>query len=244
MAVCGLRSGSSSAGWRGARGIREKGLVAAPGETSPGHVEQRPKNQPPRLTRFANGRGALSAGGQGGEVVNEPVEILAGDQLTPRPDNAWSSRERCDRVTSSTRESPRRREASRWRRYDEADEEQRGVRRTTMRKRLTAKLHGVKAELQRRMHQPVTEQGRWLQSVVKGYFAYHAIPGNWKALGAFRTQCIRLWYRALRRRSQKSRLTWERMAQIADAWLPHARILHPWPEQRLAALIRGKSRMR
>jgi RNA-directed DNA polymerase len=117
------------------------------------------------------------------------------------------------------------------------------VRRTTMRKRLTAKLHAVKAELQERMHQPVSEQGRWFQSVVRGYFAYHAVPGNWKALGTFRTQCARLWYQALRRRSQKSRLTWDRMTQITDPWLPPARILHPWPEERLAAFIQGKSRM-
>jgi group II intron reverse transcriptase/maturase len=117
------------------------------------------------------------------------------------------------------------------------------VRRTTMRKRLTAKLHEVKAELRKRMHQPVPEQGAWLRSVVRGYFAYHAVPGNWKALGAFRTQCTRLWYRALRRRSHKSRLTWNRMTTIADAWLPRARILHPWPEDRLADRIRGKSRM-
>jgi hypothetical protein len=117
------------------------------------------------------------------------------------------------------------------------------VRRTTMRQRLTAKLHEVKAELRRRMHQPVSEQGRWLQAVVRGYFAYHAVPGNWEALGAFRTQVTRLWYRTLRRRSQKSRLTWNRMTQIAAAWLPPARILHPWPEQRVADRIRGKSRM-
>jgi group II intron reverse transcriptase/maturase len=117
------------------------------------------------------------------------------------------------------------------------------VRRTTMKKRLTAKLHEVKAELRRRMHHPVPEQGAWLKSVVRGYFEYHAIPGNWNALGAFRTQCTRLWYRTLRRRSQKSRLTWERMTRLADAWLPPACILHPWPEQRLAGIIRGKSRM-
>jgi RNA-directed DNA polymerase len=116
--------------------------------------------------------------------------------------------------------------------------------RTTMRKRLTAKLHEVKAELRKRMHHPVTEQGKWLQSVVRGYFAYHAVPGNWEALGAFRTQCTRLWYRTLRRRSHKSRLTWERMTDIANAWLPRPRILHPWPEERCAAIIRSKSRVR
>ena len=117
------------------------------------------------------------------------------------------------------------------------------VRRTTMRKRLTAKLHEVKAELRTRMHQPVPQQGKWLQSVVRGYFAYHAVPGNWKALGEFRTQCTRMWYRALRRRSQKSKLTWDRMTVIANTWLPKARILHPHPEERRGVIIRSKSRM-
>jgi hypothetical protein len=86
--------------WRDGRRIREKGLLAEPGETSPGRVEQRVKNQLLRLTLFEGGRAAPSAGEPGGEVVSEPVEILAGGQLTPRRDNAWSSRERCDRVVS------------------------------------------------------------------------------------------------------------------------------------------------
>ena len=116
--------------------------------------------------------------------------------------------------------------------------------RATMRRRLTAKLHEVKAELRKRMHQSIPAQGRWLQSVVRGYFEYHAIPGNWKALGTFRTQVTRMWYKSLRRRSQKTRITWQRMTDIADRWLPPARILHPWPEQRLTAIIRGRSRMR
>jgi RNA-directed DNA polymerase len=117
------------------------------------------------------------------------------------------------------------------------------VRRTTMKRRLAAKLQEVKAELRKRMHQSILDQGVWLQSVVRGYFAYHAVPGNWRALGAFRTQCARLWYRTLRRRSQKARLTWERMTRLVATWLPPARIQHPWPEQRLAAVIQGKSRM-
>lgn len=90
------------------------------------------------------------------------------------------------------------------------------VRRVTLRKRLTAKLHEVKAELRQRMHQPIIEQGTWLASVVRGYFQYHAVPGNWHALGAFRTQCTRLWYKSLRRRSQKSRLNWDRMQKHAE----------------------------
>jgi RNA-directed DNA polymerase len=116
--------------------------------------------------------------------------------------------------------------------------------RITTKKRFTAKLREVKAELRKRMHHDLVEQGLWLRSVVRGYYEYHAIPGNWEAMGAFRTQVARHWYRTLRRRSQKSRLTWDRMAKIVDAWLPPARILHPWPEQRLHAIIQGRSRMR
>lgn len=118
------------------------------------------------------------------------------------------------------------------------------VARTTMRKRLTAKLKGVKEELRKRMHESTVKQGKWLASVVRGYFQYHAIPGNWEAIGAFRTQVARLWYRTLKRRSQKSNLDWDRMTTLVNAWLPKARILHPWPEQRFTERIRDKSPVR
>lgn len=117
------------------------------------------------------------------------------------------------------------------------------VGRITQRKRLTAKLHEVKAGLRERMHQPIVDQGRWLASVIRGYFAYHAIPGNWAALGSFRRQCTRIWHKTLRRRSHKTRITWVRMEALAQRWLPPARILHPWPEQRFSVFIQGKSRM-
>jgi hypothetical protein len=34
------------------------------------------------------------------------------------------------------------------------------------------------------------------------------------------------------------------MALLAKRWLPYARIFHPYPEQRLAVITRGRSRMR
>jgi group II intron reverse transcriptase/maturase len=117
------------------------------------------------------------------------------------------------------------------------------VRRITMKKRFTAKLQALKAELRNRVHQSLVSQGLWLRSVLQGYYAYHAVPGNWDAIGAFRTQIARLWYRTLRRRSQKTRLNWDRRQKHLDAGLPPARILHPWPEQRFDARIQGKSRM-
>ncbi len=118
------------------------------------------------------------------------------------------------------------------------------VKRKTMRKRLTAKLHEVKTELRKRMHQPIYAQGSWLRSVVRGYFAYHAIPDNCQSIGALRNQIAKLWYWTLRRRSQRNRMTWERMAEIVKNWLPPVRVLHPWPRQRFAAMTQGRSRMR
>jgi hypothetical protein len=100
--------------------------------------------------------------------------------------------------------------------------------------RMTAKLREIKEELRRRMHTSIPEQGRWLRAVVSGFLAYHAVPTNFRALNAFRYQVTTLWLRSLRRRSQKTTLTWERMLKLAADWLPTPRILHPWPNQRFA----------
>jgi group II intron reverse transcriptase/maturase len=104
--------------------------------------------------------------------------------------------------------------------------------RHTRRDRKQAKLREVTEDLRRRWHQDVAEQGRWLGSVVRGFFAYHAIPTNYRALSAFRHHVVELWRRALRRRSQKDRTSWTDMDRLADRWLPKPRISHPWPSQR------------
>ena len=108
------------------------------------------------------------------------------------------------------------------------------VQRKTRRDRMQAKLKEVKQELRKRMHQPIPEQGRWLAQVVRGYFAYHAVPTNRASISAFRRYVIRLWHRTLRRRSQKDRFPWERMPRLADDWLPQPRNFHPWPHVRFA----------
>ena len=105
----------------------------------------------------------------------------------------------------------------------------------TISKRLRAKLREVKTELMRRRHLPVPEQGQWLASVVRGHLVYYAVPGNTDTVAAFRTQVTRHWYMALRRRSQKTRLTWARMNPLVKRWLPPVRARHPFPAQRFAA---------
>ncbi len=111
-------------------------------------------------------------------------------------------------------------------------------------KRMRVKLLAVKREMARRMHLPIPEQGAWLASVLRGHYGYYAVPDNIEALRAFRQGIIRHWMRTLRRRSQKHRLTWERMDRLVDRWLPLERILHPWPEQRFAAITQGRSPVR
>ncbi len=108
--------------------------------------------------------------------------------------------------------------------------------RQTIRKRLQAKLSQVKAELRRRMHAPIPVVGAWLGTVVGGHLQYYGVPMNRPALVTFRFQVGRLWYRTLRRRGQRRRLTWERMRRLIWRWLPPARITHPYPLRRLGVV--------
>jgi RNA-directed DNA polymerase len=118
------------------------------------------------------------------------------------------------------------------------------LKRVTSKKKMRAKLKSVKAEMRRRMHLPIPEQGDWLASVLQGHYRYYAVPDNSEALHAFREAVIRLWRQALGRRSQKGRITWERQRRLANRWLPQPRILHPWPNVRFDARTQRRSPVR
>jgi RNA-directed DNA polymerase len=110
------------------------------------------------------------------------------------------------------------------------------VRRKTVNKRMRAKLQAIKAEVRKRMHDLLRRTGAWLQTVIRGYFQYHAIPGNTDSLGVFRERLRRLWRHAIRRRGQKHRPNGSRLGKLFDRWLPQPRVLHPYPEQRFDAM--------
>jgi RNA-directed DNA polymerase len=116
--------------------------------------------------------------------------------------------------------------------------------RHTMRSRLVGKVHEVTQELCRRRTHSVALQGKWLAAVLRGYYAYYGVPTNIKALDVFRREVTRRWLKSLRRRSQRHRLDWARMARLVDRWLPTARIVHPWPEARFAVRTQDKSLVR
>jgi RNA-directed DNA polymerase len=106
------------------------------------------------------------------------------------------------------------------------------VLRQTIRKRLQTKLNAVKAELRRRMHEPIPEQGKWLQAVVRGHVRYYGVPMNQPALAMFRFRVGWLWHRSLSRRSQNGRVLWDRMRRLITRWLPLPAVCHPYPLRR------------
>lgn len=110
------------------------------------------------------------------------------------------------------------------------------VKRQTIKKRLRKKLQEVKGELRKRMHHAVPEVGKWLCSVVDGHVRYYGVPMNTQALSCFRHQIGRMWLYALRRRSQKTTVTWERMYRLIDHWLPPAKVCHPYPLRRMGVI--------
>ena len=109
------------------------------------------------------------------------------------------------------------------------------LKRITISKRMRAKLREVGDQLKRRRHEPIPVQGQWLRSVLQGHAAYYAVPGNTDAVSAFRYHVTQHWFKALRRRSQRTRINWTRMNRIATRWLPQIRVKHPFPEARFAA---------
>jgi group II intron reverse transcriptase/maturase len=110
------------------------------------------------------------------------------------------------------------------------------LKRKTIAKRMRAKLHEIKQELRRRMHDPVEQTGKWLRSVVQGYFNYYAVPGNLQRLSVFRERVTRFWRWTLCRRGQKHQPNWARIHLWAMKWLPTPSTLHPYPNVRFAAI--------
>jgi group II intron reverse transcriptase/maturase len=125
------------------------------------------------------------------------------------------------------------------------------VYRKTIGKRMAAKLKDIRRKLRKSLHAATGDTGKWLKSVVRGYFQYHAIPRNEQRMKAFRHEVLRMWWWQLRRRSQRSRWGWRDFMERLGNQIPEVQTLHPYPEVRFAlqhpkvwAYIRGKNRVR
>lgn len=118
------------------------------------------------------------------------------------------------------------------------------VYRRTIGKRMAAKLKEIHQQMRQRMHDSLEETKKWLVGVVRGYFQYHAVPGNEQRLWGFRKDVLRLWLQAIRRRSQRSRWNWKQYLERLGDLLPQAQALHPYPNVRFAARTQGRNRVR
>ena len=109
---------------------------------------------------------------------------------------------------------------------------------------MRVKLRQIKQQLRERMRDPVPQTGQWLQSTVQGYFNYYAVQGNLTSLGVFRDRALALWWRTIRRRSQKHRTNWTRLLEywLSDGFLNRERSI-PFLTPASPPLIRDKNRM-
>jgi hypothetical protein len=103
----------------------------------------------------------------------------------------------------------------------------------TIKKRFVQKCKEEKQELKKRMHDNVMETGKWLNSVIRGYQNYYAVPGNMTLMKSFYDLTTRAWLRTLRRRSHKGQnFTWKRFEKLIRWLIPRVRLVHPFPSQR------------
>jgi group II intron reverse transcriptase/maturase len=108
--------------------------------------------------------------------------------------------------------------------------------RQTANKRMVAKLKQIKLMLRRRMHAPPPQVGAWLRSVLRGFYQYHAVPGNLRAMNVFRHRLQRLWRSTLRHRGQRPTVGWRHIGPLFARWLPVPRVMHPYPQFRFDAM--------
>jgi RNA-directed DNA polymerase len=118
------------------------------------------------------------------------------------------------------------------------------IQRRTIAQRFRAKLAEIKAELRKRRHHAVPQQGAWLRSVLLGHYWYYGVPLNSKAIQRMQTDATRTWQRSLSRRSQKGSVNWARMQRYVAKWIPPARICHPYPMERFGVMTQGRSPVR
>ena len=116
--------------------------------------------------------------------------------------------------------------------------------RRTSRESMRAGLSEIKQTLRQHSWWSVPQRGSYLAAATAGHYGYFGVPTNIQLLQSFRFHVGRLWKQALERRSQRTRVSWERMRRLLARWIPPAKIKHPWPSARFAVKTRGRSRMR
>jgi len=102
--------------------------------------------------------------------------------------------------------------------------------RKTARDRFRRCVREVREWCKRHLHDPARIQRRVLSQKVNGHYAYYGISFNLAALKRFLRATTLAWWMALRRRSQRKKMPWEKMRALLQAFpLPQPCIVRPSP---------------
>ena len=103
------------------------------------------------------------------------------------------------------------------------------VKRKTQATRMVRKLKELRAEMRKRWHVKVPEQHTWLSQVLRGHYAYYGLIFNHRAMNQFYQLIKRMWFKALKRRSQKSKMNWTKFDRLLRVFpLPRPTIHQAW----------------
>src|SRR6266571_3545832 len=91
-----------------------------------------------------------------------------------------------------------------------------GIRCKTRSARLRRAIQSVADWCRRHRHEPVTVQHDALRRRIQGHFNYYGVNGNVRSLWLFVAAAARAWVKWLRRRSNRTRLTWGRFLALLE----------------------------
>jgi group II intron reverse transcriptase/maturase len=90
-------------------------------------------------------------------------------------------------------------------------------------RRLQAAIQRITSWCRTHRHLPVKEQWRMLAQKVRGHYGYYGVQGNSRATNILCRLAYRVWRYWLNRRSQRARMTWQKMRRLSE------RYPLPWP---------------
>jgi group II intron reverse transcriptase/maturase len=95
----------------------------------------------------------------------------------------------------------------------------------TRKKSIRKAIVSLQAWCKRNLHLPIPEQHAALTRRILGHFNYFGVNGNHRSLSAILYKVERAWFRWLRRRSQRTRMTWRRFNRmLREMPLPKVRV--------------------
>jgi group II intron reverse transcriptase/maturase len=92
------------------------------------------------------------------------------------------------------------------------------IKRRTASDRFGRALKRVADWCRRNRHQPIRQQWKAVCAKLLGHIGYFGIPGNSVRIERFRDAVRRVWRKWLDRRSQRARMTWDRMAKLLERY--------------------------